>query len=185
MIDTPTDGTLYPINDSDGNIAAFVTVLDEPFHTLNQWQTFLNQSLPAMVASANYDNIEGLYAVSYWHEHGAASTLQFTRMSHGDVAEAASEAIAEGFPDNTLGLLALIHETDDNLTTAVLALQAGMTVGLDQLHSDHIITATSPTNPEQRHTPHSTTDENPLRMFGHLMLRALDSALAHRLTISR
>lgn len=192
MIDNNTDlgswKNLYPINDEAGAISAYVTTLTQPFSTAKEWRTFLDQTLTAMVHSVEeWETMEGLYAISYWtdHDNDDRNTLQLTRMSHGEVASVIQESLILGFPDNTLGLLAVIHEPDSDLYTATLALQAGCHVGHEQIQSDQIFATAITASGEPVSDAIKEHNADTLRRFGELMIHAMDEELGTRLQIQR
>lgn len=183
---TPThiQHTLYPLNDDRGHLTGVLAPMLTPLDTLPQWQAFTNGLISGLVSASPEENYDGLYSVFFHADKTDPlnNTLVIHRLSDGDISKTATQQSKEGYPDGTLGLLAIIKEPDaDNHTTATLALAAGVNPHTKKMRSDRVL-ATIVNS--QGHLADIVLDRDTklsLRLLGKSLLKTFDNSIANKL----
>lgn len=154
----------------------FLVLLTDPFHnftgalatltdlpaTTDAWQIILDKLIVHASIAERDRSIDGLYLVTYWHEHGDEHTtgLLITRYSDSIYPHILD---LPAFPAQTLGLLA-VSSDDTRTRTAVLAISATTSATGDITHpTDRVLLssangrtlATMPISANERHAGHA------------------------------
>lgn len=162
-----------PNNQFTGAIA---TLTDVPAST-EAWQLLLDKFVAHASRTHNRENIDGIYPVTFWHEHGEDPTtgLLFTRFSNAIVPAVLT---LPWFPEQTLGLLAITSDPEGR-RSAVLALTATTSSTGEASYPADRVLFTSADGRTLRTLPISPAEKAAGQAIGDILLAHLNANIDH------
>jgi hypothetical protein len=177
------------LNDQNGALSGVVVPLAQPIESLSQWQSLVEGLVGNLVATNPDENLDGLYALSYWTDNSDKTlrSLVITRLTTGSIGETIKDAVnseayaLDAFPEGSLGLMAVVTDTDFKLRFVTLSLSGGYSPYSGSIRKDRMLAAVLNNDGEPAGITLSKDTKVTLRVLGKSMIQALDRSITRRI----